>query len=60
MENSQISGLDPYSLRNNPAMPKGELVSVVYILLQVKLDFHICPYMEYVGIKSRKPVGGKY
>lgn len=59
MENLQIFGLDPYSVRCNPAMPKGKLIFAVFTLLQIKLDSHICPYMEYAGIKSQKPVGGK-
>lgn len=59
MENLQIFRLDPYSVRCNPAMPKGKLVFAVCTLLQIKLDSHICLYIEYAGIESRKPVGGK-
>lgn len=58
-ENLQIFGLDPYSVRCNPAVSKGKSVFAVYTLLQIKLDSPICLYMEYVGIKSQKPVGGK-
>lgn len=58
-ENLQIFGLDPYSVRCNPAVSKDKSVFAVYTLLQIKLDSHICLYVEYVGIKSQKPVGGK-
>ena len=59
MENSQTSRLDPNTLRNEPAMPEGEPVYAIYILLQTQLDFHICPHLKYEGIKNWKPVGGK-
>ena len=59
MKNSQTSRLDPNTLRNEPAMPEGEPVYAIYILLQTKLDFHICPHLKYEGIKTWKPVGGK-
>lgn len=52
-ENLQIFGLDPYSVRCNPAVSKGKSVFAVYTLLQIKLDSPICLYMEYVGLRAR-------
>lgn len=38
-------------------MPEGEPVYAIYILLQTKLDFHICPHLKYEGVKELEACG---